>query len=129
MGKQKANKAGIFSPALRAALALPLLASCAGANAPVNFRGKLTPVAGTCEPPGDALLIRRGRFVQFTPREGVLILEGQIAPDGSVSASLQTPGADRRPYRLTLRATLAGTSIKGEYVTPRCRYRVDLAAQ
>jgi hypothetical protein len=111
------------------AAAVMLLAALAGcsANQPVTYAGDLTPTAGTCDPPARAVLIRRGHYVQFTPRQGVLILDGQVAPGGRISAEADRPGADGKPYRLLLQAALAGPAITGSYVTPRCRYAVKLA--
>ena len=103
-----------------------LLAACA-ANAPVTYAGKITPQSGTCDPPGRAVLIKRGRDLEFTPTQGVLILAGQITPSGDITAVFAGPGADHKPYLLKLTATLAGQAIDGTYVTPRCRYAVHLA--
>ena len=108
-------------------LTLPVLAACGG-NEPVTYAGDLTPVSGVCEPPGRAVLVKRGKYVDFTPSQGVLILHGQIAPDGQVAAGAQTLSADRKPYHLTLAARLDGPNIGGTYVTPRCRYAVKLSA-
>jgi hypothetical protein len=105
---------------------LLILSGCAGDDR-FTYAGDLTPTSGSCEPPGRAMLIRHGRYVQFTPRQGVLILDGQIAPDGQVTASLDTQGADRKPYHLILRAQLAANQVTGTYITPRCRYAVSLS--
>ena len=101
-----------------------LLAACGGQ--PVTYTGGLVPIAGTCDPAGSAVLTTRGHYVQFTPRQGVLILPGQADPGGVVTAALDTPGADRKPYHLAFHGKLAGDDIAGEYVTPRCRYRANL---
>jgi hypothetical protein len=106
---------------------LLIVSGCAGEDR-MTYGGDLTPTSGSCEPTGRAMLTRHGRYVQFTPREGVLILDGQIAPDGQVTASLDTHGADRKPYHLTLRAQLTANQVTGTYTTPRCRYAVSLSA-
>ncbi len=98
------------------------------ADAPVTYAGDLTPTAGTCDPPGRAVLIRRGHYIQFTPRQGVLILDGQVSPAGQIAAETTAPGADRKPYCLALSATLSGQTVSGTYVTPRCRYTVEMRA-
>ncbi len=103
-----------------------ILAACSG-SAPVTYAGDLTPQSGACDPPSRAILVRRGPDLQFTPAQGVLILDGQITPAGELTASLSTPGADHKPYLLKLTAILAGQTITGSYVTPRCRYAVHLA--
>ncbi len=112
--------------ALLLALCAVGLAAC-GANQPVTYAGDLTPIAGTCDPAGRAVLIKRGQYVAFTPRQGVLILNGKIGPGGQVAATAQTPGADRKPYQVKFAATLAGDAITGAYTTPRCRYAVKLS--
>ncbi len=120
------HRLNLFSQAsLIPLMILPLLAGCAGEER-VTYAGELSPKSGTCDPPGRAMLIRHGRYVQFTPRQGVLILDGQIAPDGQVTASLDTQGADRKPYHLTLQAQLTTNLVTGTYITPSCRYAVAL---
>lgn len=106
-------------------ISLLILAGCAGEER-VTYAGDLTPKSGTCDPPGRAMLSRHGRYVQFTPRQGVLILDGQVTPDGQVTASLDTPGADPKPYHLSLTAQLTANTVTGTYTTPRCRYAVSL---
>jgi hypothetical protein len=118
VGKEKMRKLRIFSFTL-------LLTAC-GANQPISFAGQIVPQAGVCDAAAPAVLTRRGHYVQFAPQEGTLVLSGQIAPDGAVRASLDTPGADRKPYHLFFEGTLTGKSLAGRYVTPRCRYTVTL---
>jgi hypothetical protein len=107
-------------------ITLLIVSACAGEER-ITYAGDLTPSSGTCDPPGRAALIRHGRYIQFTPRQGVLILDGQVAPDGKVTASLDTPGADRKPYHLTFDARLTSSTINGTYITPSCRYTVSLS--
>ena len=107
-------------------IVLPIMTACSDSQ-PVTFAGDLTPLAGVCEPAGRAVLVKRGKYVDFTPSQGVLILHGQIAPDGQVKAQAQTVSADRKPYPLTLAAKRDGSEIGGTYVTPRCRYAVKLS--
>ena len=121
-GKEKMHKLSLISQAT----ILALLAACA-ADAPVTYAGTLTPQSGACDPTSRAVLIKRGRDLQFTPSQGVLILSGQVTPSGGIAAALSTPGADHKPYQLKLAATLAGDTITGAYLTPRCRYKVQLA--
>jgi hypothetical protein len=118
VGKEKMRKIRIISLAL-------LVYGCS-ANQPITFSGQIVPQTGACDAAAPAVLIKRGHYVQFTPHEGVLILNGQAAPDGTIHASLDTQGPDRKPYPLLLDATLAGQTIAGKYVTPRCRYTVTL---
>jgi hypothetical protein len=56
----------------------------------------------------------------------VLVLSGRATPDGKVTASLETQGADRKPYHLSFTGTVTGQTLAGAYVTPRCRYAVTL---
>ena len=105
-------------------LALPLYA-CA-ADQPVTFSGQIVPQAGACDVAASAILIIRGTYVQFTPQEGILTLSGRATPDGAIRANLDTQGADRKPYHLRLEAALAGQTIAGRYITPRCLYTVSL---
>jgi hypothetical protein len=121
-GKEKMRTARLISQTTLCAL---FLANCA-TRAAITYAGDLTPQSGTCDPPARAILVTRGRDLQFTPTQGVLILPGQITPSGHIEAALQTQGADRKPYLLKLTATLTGQAISGTYVTPRCRYAVHL---
>ena len=119
------HKPRLFSlSGLVALAAASSLAACASEQA--SFAGDLTPVAGTCDAASRALLVKRGRYLQFTPRQGVLVLDGAVAADGKLAASLKTQGADRKPYPLSFTATLTGRDVSGEFVTPRCRYAVHL---
>jgi hypothetical protein len=104
-----------------------LIASCA-AERPDHFAGVLQPQAGTCDPPGRAKLVLNGSHVLFTPREGIIILDGAVAADGTIRATATSNGMDRTPYRQTFTGNLAGDRVSGSYMTPRCRYTVTLMA-
>jgi hypothetical protein len=90
------------------------------------YIGTIQPVSGTCDPASQATLNIRDQAVEFAPTAGVLILSGKIAADGFINATLIRPGADKNPYRLSLRAALANRQVNGEYVSQRCRYTVHL---
>jgi hypothetical protein len=107
-------------------LTLPL-AACAG-DAPITYTGTLIPSAGTCDLTNRATLQRHGANLQFTPQDGVLVLDGTVSPTGTISASETTSSMDRKPYHLTFTGQVHGTSVTGTYVTPRCRYAVALTA-
>ncbi len=103
---------------------LLMLAQCSGA--PSLYVGTIQPQAGTCDAPSRASLIIHRHAVQFAPSSGVLVLTGALTPEGQVQAELVRAGADKRPYRLVLRAGVTNAAVDGEYTTPRCRYAVHL---
>jgi hypothetical protein len=134
VGKEKMHRIRLLSyfatnrPSVAALLAAAgLLSACAG-GPPSTYVGTLTPVAGTCDVLNRASLNRNGETVQFTPQEGVTVLEGTISPSGAITASAQTMGMNRQPYRLAFTGVLHGQTMTGTYVTPRCRYTVLLNA-
>jgi hypothetical protein len=92
------------------------------------YTGPVQPVVGTCDPIGVGTLTLRSHAVEFAPSAGVLVLTGTLGQNGAIHAELVRPGSDKRPYRLTLQATLAAGQIEGDYVTPRCQYKVHLAS-
>jgi hypothetical protein len=118
VGKEKMRKLRIFS--------LTTLLTACGANQPISYAGQMSPQSGVCDAAAPAVLVKRGRYVQFTPQEGTLVLSGQTASDGTVQASLDTLGADRKPYHLSFQGRLTDRAGTGQYVTPRCRYIVTL---
>lgn len=137
MGKQKILARGIFSceralPACRAvaiaALIVTAACACSGGGRIATFTGPIKPLAGTCNPPARAYLALNAPYVHFTPWEGVLTLDGTLAPDGTIQATAVTTGLDHVPYHQVLYASLAGDRITGTYITPRCRYQVALSA-
>ncbi len=89
--------------------------------------GPLTPVAGTCDPASQAVLVVSAKSAIFSPNNGILLLHGQADPMGHVTASLRTQGMNRQPYVLALDATLHDGQIIGTYLTPRCRASVTLS--
>ncbi len=109
-----------------ALLPLALLASCALGDQDAIFAGPVMPVRGECDSPSRATLTVRHRNIEFAPTSGVLVLLGALGPDGRIDAGLTRPGIDGKPFRLSLKARLAGSVIAGDYVTPRCRYTVRL---
>jgi hypothetical protein len=104
-----------------------LAAGCA-VGRPDRFAGPLQPQAGTCDPPSRAELILNDSHVLFTPREGVISLEGALAADGTISANATSSGMDRTPYHQTFIGNLTGDRVTGTYSTQRCRYLATLAA-
>ncbi len=107
-----------------APVVLLLLTQCATR---AIYSGPVEPVAGTCEPASSGTLTLRADNVEFAPTSGVLVLTGVLDKDGGIHADLIRPGVEKLPYHLTLHATLRAGKIEGEYVTPRCHYKIHLA--
>ena len=108
-----------------ALLMLASLSTC-GDNAPVTYAGDVVPQAGVCDPAARAVLVRQGHYVRFTPHDGVVILTGEVAPDGAIAAKVTAPSADHKPYEITFHGKLDGQAIIGNYISPRCRAAVSL---
>lgn len=108
---------------------LLLLAACASPTASTDgeWFGEMTPDhAGPSCPPGRASLVSKHASVLFTPNEGTQTLAGAVTAEGTVAASRNTTGADKKPYIATLAARVEDGSITGTYETPRCQYAVRL---
>lgn len=110
-------------------LLLPLLlASCADVNI-VSRRwiGPLTPATPgpACPATTGVAQITADRVI-FTPDEGTWVLNGAMAPDGTIKAERTRPAADKQPYDTTLEAKRDGDEVTGTYRTPRCTYTVRL---
>ena len=105
------------------------LAGCIPASSGVVGRwvGPVTPVAGTCDPAAQAVLVVSSKSATFSPDNGVLLLHGQADALGHVTSTLRTQGMNHQPYVLSLDATLRDDQIVGTYLTPRCRATVTLS--
>jgi len=104
-------------------IAIVTLAACSAATQ--NYSGDLRPIAGTCDPPSEALLTLRNTTIIFAPASGTTLLRGKI--DGQVaSADLKLIDPGKQPYHLSFQGVLNGRIITGTYVTPRCRYAATL---
>lgn len=121
----------------RGFLLIPILAACGGRESLLSsydarFVGTITPESGQdCRPAGPSpatlTLKRSDKTVMFAPTDGVLVLSGSLAPDGTVHAKLDlTTTDDHKPYPLVLDGMLVNQSFTGTYTTPDCRYRVAL---
>jgi hypothetical protein len=135
MGKEKIlfNDIISYTPTRRRAfmalgLSFAALAAACAAGPPDHFAGLLQPQAGTCDPPSRAELNLNNSRVLFTPREGIISLEGALAADGTIRATAVSNGMDRTPYGQTFIGSLTGEKVTGSYTTPRCRYAVTLSA-
>ena len=109
------------------------LSACA--NNPTGIQGRwvgtIEPVAGTCDPASQAvLIIDTGRTppypATFLPTAGVLALHGTSDGADQVAADLHAIGMNHQPYILSFTAARTGDAITGTYVSPRCRAKVDL---
>ncbi len=77
-----------------------------------------------------ATLVRIGDHFSFAPSDGVLVVPGAIAPDGSFSGSLVTnaprhapqshSGTEPPPFTVTVAGHLDDEAAAGTYVTPHC---------
>lgn len=114
---------------MRRLILLLVLAACAGPTASTDgeWFGDMTPdqTAPSC-PPGRASLVSRRAAALFTPDEGTQTLNGTVTPEGMVTATRSTTGADKKPYTVTFTAHMENDSITGTYASPRCRYTVRL---
>lgn len=108
------------------AVLLPL-AGCGLAPPARNFVGPVTARPGNpaCQTSRGTLTVR-GRQFQFEPNEGVLVIQGGIAPDGHLRGEDTTRGVDHHPFTLRFEGTLAGDEVTGTLTTPRCTFDVAL---
>ena len=109
----------------------PMLVGCADPS--VRYAGTVTTEQGACGPGFDAdgrspaTLMVQGGNVQFAPNDGVLVLNGHITSTGHVVASVDAPGADRKPFPQVFEGDRAEDRVTGRFATPRCRATVALA--
>ena len=110
------------------ALTLLALSACVAAPTGANGRwvGPVTPVAGTCDPAANAVLLVSPKSVTFSPDNGILLLRGHADALDHVTADLRTVGMNHQPYVLAFRGTRSGDLITGTYITQRCRSDVEL---
>jgi hypothetical protein len=132
VGKEKMQAHGkksdrVLTPGLTALLLAALSGASACSGTPtVTYTGEVRPLAGVCEPTQHGILTITGSAVQFGPSQGVTILKGRLGAGGTLTAASDAPGMDRKPYHLSLTSTVQGDAVTGTYVTPRCRYSVNL---
>jgi hypothetical protein len=129
VGKEKIHQLGVLSQrlvllAVFAALAVQA-ASCSSGGT-LTYTGLLVPRAGACDASTRAVLLRKKSHVQFVPKDGVIVLEGSFSGNDFV-ASRQLVDMNHAPYSLRFTGQMHGDHIIGAYVTPRCRYDIDLA--
>ena len=111
------------------AVLLAALASCTtpAPNADGRWYGTLTPAPAKpgCAASRASLVLRR-TVVLFNPDEGTWTLEGQAAPDGSLSATRNGVGANKQPFATTFSGHATPAGVGGTYVTARCTFTVAL---
>jgi len=97
---------------------LLLLAGCSTAlSEQTRYHGTLT----GCGAPIPASLVRDGATFAFAPGDGVLVIKGTVAPDGSVSGALNIQPPGKPPFALTIRGRLDPAGAELSYASPRCQ--------
>ncbi len=87
----------------------------------------MTPKSGSaCGSLVSSTLTRRGDQFTFTPGDGVLVITGNIATDGSLHGSLALIGANKQPFPLTVDGAITPEGFTGTYSTPRCEAKIQL---
>jgi hypothetical protein len=129
VGKEKNRAFRVLSYRVVLVTFLPLVAaqivSCS-LNPTRTYTGMLMPRAGACDESARAILLRKNTRIQFVPKDGVIVLEGTLSGT-EFTASRQLTDMDHVRYVLRFTGQLRGDHITGAYVTPRCRYDIDLA--
>ena len=102
------------------------LAACgAKLTAETRYVGDVTP-QGACGDKSHGTLTTQGGKFAFTPNDGVLLLRGGVAADGTAVGELATQGADRKAFVMALNAKVSDEHVDGTYITPRCTFTVTL---
>jgi hypothetical protein len=113
---------------------MPLtLPGCTGAPAQLRYTGKLT----GCGPETSATLVAAGDHFVFAPSDGVLIIDGSVAPDRTLAGSLttnptgekdqaKTQSTRRTPMVISIEGKLDDEAFHGTYATPTCRVPIAL---
>ena len=123
-----ATRQGILTTMRRLVLLL-VLASCAAPPPTADGRwfGTASPAPAKpgCNASRASLVLRRA-VVLFTPDEGTWTLEGNAAPDGSLTAERSGIGVSKQPFKTTFKGSVTPAGITGTYITPRCAFAVAL---
>ena len=129
MGKEKNRKIGVLSHPFVLSQVLAVLAvqiaSCSS-DPTQTYAGSLVPRAGACDAGTRGVLLRNKSRIQFVPKDGVIVLEGTVS-GVDIIASRQLIDMNHTPYNVRFTGQMRGDHIIGSYVTPRCRYDIDLA--
>jgi len=110
-----------------------ILIACLGLTACVaglrsregRWTGEVTPIGGTCPPSHATLTVGAGAF-SFTPDDGVLVVRGKVAPDGTLQGTLPLVGQNHVAFPLNIAGTLTPDGFTGTYTTPKCRATVRM---
>jgi hypothetical protein len=129
VGKEKIHRFGALSYRIVLTASFALLSaeivSCA-ADQTLTYTGLLVPRAGACDTSTRAVLLRKKSRVQFVPSDGVIVLEG-TSSGGEIVAQRKLVDMNHATYTLHFTGEVHGDHVSGAYVTPRCRYEIDLA--
>ncbi len=126
-------------PALLLLLPLLVPACAGGAPTPVRYTGP-APQCGRSEGGGvTATLTRLGRGFAFAPYDGSLVVDGSVAPDGTLAGTLALRPAEekpaggtaahgaRAPQTLSVSGRLTQESVTLTYAAPGCAAQLTLA--
>lgn len=91
-----------------------------------HYAGTLHASVPNCPPTDATLVVQDGRVV-FSPSNATWILTGSVS-QGRIEASANRPSFDHKTYATMLKATVTEAAVKGSYMTPSCKYDVDLAS-
>jgi len=104
---------------------LAAVAACAGPN-DGRWVGPVTPEAAACGPATRGLLEAAHGEVVFTPSEGVLILRGHVAGDGTIQAEASTVGQSHQAIVTSFSGKVTVGGVEGTLTQQGCTSRVVL---
>ncbi len=55
-----------------------------------------------------------------------MVIPGEVAADGKLTGELVRPGADKKPFAMTLEGNVTEEVASGVYATPPCRFALLL---
>ena len=74
-----------------------------------------------------ATLTQHGDAFVFTPGDGVLMISGAVAADGSFTGALNTQPAGKPPFLLSVHGRIGVEQATLDYTTPRCTAHATFA--
>jgi hypothetical protein len=121
----------VCAPGYRGARRWPLLAclaaALAGCGAPLSAQRRYGGTLSGCGAPLAATLMAQGGGFAFAPGDGVLVIRGTVAADGTLQGRLNTAGPGRPPFVLSVSGRIVGAAATLSYATPRCTAQGTLA--